>query len=39
MKFLEHFGLKNPGDLPPLPSSALRDAAEEDGSAPVPIRR
>jgi segregation and condensation protein B len=26
MKFLEHFGLKNPGDLPPLTSGALGEA-------------
>jgi segregation and condensation protein B len=30
MRFLEHFGLKNAADLPPLPGSAALPAAQDD---------
>lgn len=29
MRFLEHFGLKSPGDLPPLPSGTVLESGEE----------
>ncbi len=32
LKFLEHFGLKNPADLPPLPDSALTAPAAGAGA-------